>query len=41
MKTLKLDHVGIAVESLDEALEMYTGMLGLELRAPRPSRSRR
>ena len=24
METLELDHVGIAVESLDEALELYT-----------------
>jgi methylmalonyl-CoA/ethylmalonyl-CoA epimerase len=31
MKALKLDHVGIAVESLDEALELYSGLLGLEL----------
>src|SRR5208337_3744615 len=32
MKALKLDHVGIAVESLDEALELYSGLLGLELK---------
>jgi methylmalonyl-CoA/ethylmalonyl-CoA epimerase len=31
MKALKLDHVGIAVESLDEALKLYSGLLGLEL----------
>jgi len=31
MKALKLDHVGIAVESLDEALKFYSGLLGLEL----------
>ncbi len=31
MKALKLDHVGIAVEGLDEALELYSGLLGLEL----------
>lgn len=31
MKALKLDHVGIAVESLDDALELYSGLLGLEL----------
>ena len=31
MKALKLDHVGIAVENLDEAVELYTGLLGLEL----------
>jgi methylmalonyl-CoA/ethylmalonyl-CoA epimerase len=32
MKALKLDHVGIAVENLNEALELYTGPLGLELK---------
>lgn len=32
MKALELDHVGIAVESLDEALKLYTGLLGLELK---------
>jgi methylmalonyl-CoA/ethylmalonyl-CoA epimerase len=32
MKTLGLDHVGIAVENLDEALELYTKVLGLELK---------
>lgn len=31
MKVLKLDHVGIAVESLEETLAIYTGVLGLEL----------
>jgi len=31
MKALKLDHVGIAVEDLDAALAIYTGVLGLEL----------
>jgi methylmalonyl-CoA/ethylmalonyl-CoA epimerase len=31
MKALKLDHVGIAVESLDEALKLYSGLLGIEL----------
>ena len=30
MKALKLDHVGIAVEGLDEAIELYSGLLGLE-----------
>jgi methylmalonyl-CoA/ethylmalonyl-CoA epimerase len=30
MKALKLDHIGIAVESLDEALKLYSGLLGLE-----------
>lgn len=32
MKNLGLDHVGIAVESLDEALKLYTRILGLELK---------
>ncbi len=32
MRALKLDHVGIAVENLDEALELYTGFFGLELK---------
>jgi methylmalonyl-CoA/ethylmalonyl-CoA epimerase len=32
MKALKLDHVGIAVDNLDEALKLYTGLLGLELK---------
>jgi methylmalonyl-CoA/ethylmalonyl-CoA epimerase len=32
MKILGLDHVGIAVESLDEALELYSGILGMELK---------
>jgi methylmalonyl-CoA/ethylmalonyl-CoA epimerase len=32
VKALELDHVGIAVESLDEALKLYTGLLGLELK---------
>ncbi|NTV88939.1 MAG: methylmalonyl-CoA epimerase [Clostridiales bacterium] len=27
----KVDHIGIAVSSLDEALKFYTGVLGLEL----------
>lgn len=31
MKPLRLDHVGIAVESLEEALGLYSGFLGLEL----------
>jgi methylmalonyl-CoA epimerase len=31
MKARKLDHVGIAVENLDEALKLYSGLLGLEL----------
>jgi methylmalonyl-CoA/ethylmalonyl-CoA epimerase len=30
MKALELDHVGIAVEGLDEALKLYSGLLGLE-----------
>ena len=32
MKTLMLDHVGIAVEDLNESLKLYTGLLGLELK---------
>jgi methylmalonyl-CoA/ethylmalonyl-CoA epimerase len=32
MKTLMLDHVGIAVEDLDESLKFYSGLLGLELK---------
>jgi methylmalonyl-CoA/ethylmalonyl-CoA epimerase len=32
MKALALDHVGIAVENLDEALKLYSGLLGLELK---------
>jgi methylmalonyl-CoA/ethylmalonyl-CoA epimerase len=31
MEALKLDHVGIAVENLDEALKFYSGILGLDL----------
>ncbi len=31
MKVLKVDHVGVAVEKLDEALAFYTGVLGLDL----------
>ena len=31
MKVLKVDHIGIAVENLEETLALYTGMLGLEL----------
>ena len=30
MKTLKLDHIGIAVKDLDETLKFYQEMLGLE-----------
>lgn len=30
MKTLKVDHIGIAVANLDEALKFYTEILGLE-----------
>ncbi|MGB3367092.1 MAG: methylmalonyl-CoA epimerase [Acidaminobacteraceae bacterium] len=30
MKALKLDHIGIAVSNLDEALKLYTEVLGLE-----------
>jgi methylmalonyl-CoA/ethylmalonyl-CoA epimerase len=31
MKVLKVDHIGIAVKSLDETLKFYQEMLGLEL----------
>jgi len=30
MKTLKVDHIGIAVNNLDETLKFYTDVLGLE-----------
>lgn len=31
MKVLKVDHIGVAVKSLDETLKFYQEMLGLEL----------
>jgi methylmalonyl-CoA/ethylmalonyl-CoA epimerase len=31
MKTMILDHVGIAVSSIEDALSFYSGVLGLEL----------
>ncbi len=31
MKTLKIDHIGIAVKNLDETLAFYQDVLGLEL----------
>jgi methylmalonyl-CoA/ethylmalonyl-CoA epimerase len=31
VKVLKIDHIGVAVEKLDETLAVYTGILGLEL----------
>lgn len=31
MKTMKIDHLGIAVRSLDEALRFYKDLLGLEV----------
>jgi methylmalonyl-CoA/ethylmalonyl-CoA epimerase len=31
MKALKVDHIGIAVSNLDEAVKVYTEVLGLEL----------
>ena len=31
MKTLKVDHIGIAVKNLDETLKFYTEVLGLEV----------
>lgn len=30
MKALRVDHIGIAVSNLDEALKLYTEVLGLE-----------
>lgn len=30
MKTLKVDHIGIAVNNLEETLKFYTDILGLE-----------
>jgi methylmalonyl-CoA/ethylmalonyl-CoA epimerase len=30
MKVLKVDHIGIAVENLEETLKFYTDILGLE-----------
>jgi catechol 2,3-dioxygenase-like lactoylglutathione lyase family enzyme len=29
----KIDHIGIAVKNLDEAVKLYTGVLGLEVEA--------
>jgi methylmalonyl-CoA/ethylmalonyl-CoA epimerase len=31
MKTLKIDHIGIAVKSIEESLKLYTDILGMEL----------
>jgi methylmalonyl-CoA/ethylmalonyl-CoA epimerase len=31
MKVLGLDHVGIAVESIEDALKFYSGLLGVDL----------
>jgi len=31
MKVLKIDHIGVAVNSLEETLKFYQGILGLEL----------
>ncbi len=31
MKVLKIDHIGIAVERMDEALAVFEGLLGLKL----------
>jgi methylmalonyl-CoA/ethylmalonyl-CoA epimerase len=31
MKTLKVDHIGIAVQSIGEALKFYSDILGLKL----------
>ena len=31
MKTLKIDHIGIAVENIEKALRFYADTLGLKL----------
>ncbi|ADL08563.1 methylmalonyl-CoA epimerase [Thermosediminibacter oceani] len=31
MKTLKIDHIGVAVKSIEEASKIYTELLGLEM----------
>lgn len=31
MKTIKIDHIGIAVNNMEQALKFYTGILGLHL----------
>lgn len=31
MKVLKVDHIGVAVKSIEEALKLYEGVLGLKL----------
>lgn len=31
MKTLKIDHIGIAVKNIEESLKLYTDILGMEL----------
>jgi len=31
MKILKVDHIGVAVKSIEEALKLYEGVLGLKL----------
>jgi methylmalonyl-CoA/ethylmalonyl-CoA epimerase len=33
MKVLKIDHIGIAVKNMDEALKLYQEVLGLKLAA--------
>ena len=33
MKVLKVDHIGIAVKNMDEALKLYQDILGLKLTA--------
>ncbi|MCG0276744.1 MAG: methylmalonyl-CoA epimerase [Thermosediminibacteraceae bacterium] len=32
MRTLKIDHIGIAVKSIEEASKIYTELLGLKMR---------
>ncbi|AEB95620.1 MAG: methylmalonyl-CoA epimerase [Metallosphaera sp.] len=31
MDTLDIDHVGVAVENIDEAIKLYTGKMGMKL----------
>ena len=31
MKTLKIDHIGVAVKSIEEVAKVYTELLGLEM----------
>ncbi|MCX5894716.1 MAG: VOC family protein, partial [Proteobacteria bacterium] len=31
MKVLKIDHIGVAVKNMDEALKIYQDILGLKM----------